>query len=293
MSETRLFPANLELRESTSDGRAGEGLSHKAGGMVLLFVQEMAVAGEPRGAITFVHDAGDHGGRYADLASALADRGWVVSLPDLRGHGRSEGERGHSAGLTEVVRDLGDIQGHLAYMMEPDMPKVLCGQGLGALYALAFAAERPDELAGLVLASPLLEPRFELPRPRKGLMRMLARVGPTSPGSTGFSAEALTSDADHARAWDADELTHDVVTSGAGEQALAAAAGFTRSLETVRAPVLLLQGSEDPLGSPGRVPSFARAGVDVRVFEGLRHDLFHERGTDEVVSALVEWLDAL
>jgi hypothetical protein len=56
MSDLKLFPANLELRESTDDGKAVAGLSHKPGGMFLLFVQEAAVEGEPRGALTFVHD---------------------------------------------------------------------------------------------------------------------------------------------------------------------------------------------------------------------------------------------
>jgi hypothetical protein len=31
--------------------------------------------------------------------------------------------------------------------------------------------------------------------------------------------------------------------------------------------------------------------VDVEVFEGLRHDLFHETGTGAVTAALQGWLD--
>ena len=47
-----------------------------------------------------------------------------TALPSMRGHGGTEGERGHSAGRKEVVRDLTEIQDHLAYRM-PDAPKVL------------------------------------------------------------------------------------------------------------------------------------------------------------------------
>src|SRR5688572_9733239 len=142
---------NLELRESTDTGEEAAGLSHRSmAGMFLLQVRELAARGEPRGAVTVVHDAGDHSRRYDSLARELANSGWAVALPDLRGHGGSEGERGHSAGIAEVVRDLGEIQDHLAYRM-PDAPKVLVGQGLGALYALAFALERADVARGLVL----------------------------------------------------------------------------------------------------------------------------------------------
>ena len=66
------FVTNLELRESAADGSVGAGLSHSSKGLVLLHVLELAAYGEPRGAITFVHDAGDHGGRYLALARALA-----------------------------------------------------------------------------------------------------------------------------------------------------------------------------------------------------------------------------
>src|SRR6185295_3201964 len=113
MSSTDPFVTYLELRESTAEGEAGAGPSHKSEGLVLLHVLELAAYGEPRGAITFVHDAGDHGGRYLSLARARASDGWSVALPDLRGHGKSEGERGHTNGIAEVVRDIGDVQDHL------------------------------------------------------------------------------------------------------------------------------------------------------------------------------------
>src|SRR5688572_12599850 len=95
----------LELRESNPDGSVAAGLSHTGKGLVLLHVQELAAAGEPRGAVTIVHDAGGHGGLFLGVGRRLAAAGWAVALPDLRGHGNSEGPRGHTHGVQEVVRD--------------------------------------------------------------------------------------------------------------------------------------------------------------------------------------------
>lgn len=292
MSELRAFPANLELRESTDDGKAVAGLSHKPGGMFLLFVQEVAAEGEPRGALTFVHDAGDHGGRYLPLAGALADRGWAVSLPDMRGHGRSEGDRGHSGGIEEVVRDLEEIQNHLAYMA-PAAPKVLAGQGLGALWALASACERPEGLVGLVLVAPLLEPRFRLPEESSGLRKLFKKVGPRSAGETGFTPELVTKDPAEARAWSADELVHQSVTLRAGREAQEAARRYVPRLGSLGIPVLVLQGADDRLGSPARARELEGGAVEVRVFEERGHDLFHEARREEVMSALTGWLERL
>lgn len=217
----------LELRASTPDGDAAGGIQHKAEGLVLLHVQELAPAGEPRGAVTIVHDAGLHGGRYLELARALAADGWAVALPDLRGHGRSEGARGHSNGIKEILRDLGDVQDHLAYR-QPEAPKVLLGFGLGALWALAYACEKPGEIAALVLVAPRLQPAFQLPAKPSGLFKSFKKLAPDAPGKLGFGVAADP----------ADPLRHDVITLRAGEQALEAAAKYGPRLAQLTLPVL-------------------------------------------------------
>ena len=185
---------NLELRESKADGSQGAGLAHNAEGMVLLTVRELAADGEPQGAVAVLHDAGDHGGRYEELGDALSSASWAVSLPDLRGHGKSEGVQGNSWGYLEVERDINDILDHLGYMA-PTSPKALVGVGLGGLHVLAYALSNPQNLVGVVALSPLLEPRFEAPKKKGGLMGMFSKIGPTSPAAIGWSAEERFADA--------------------------------------------------------------------------------------------------
>ncbi len=289
MARPQAYVTNLELRESNPDGTEGAGLSHTAGGLFLLHVLELASYGEPRGCVTVLHDAGDHGGRYEELAHVLAADGWAVALPDLRGHGRSEGERGHSWGWNEVARDLDAILDHLAYRL-PNEPQVLVGQGLGGLQALAYAIERPGRVAALVLAGLLVEPRFALPEKKGGLRGMFRKVGPTSPGSIGYAPDARTSDADAQKAIAADELVHDVVTVRAAEMADEAAEKVRAGIGGLRTPALILQGSEDPIAAPDVARSLAGDAVELRVLEGLRHDLFHERDAGKTMEAVRDWL---
>ena len=280
----------LELRESTADGEEGAGLSHRSEGLVLLHVLEIASFGEPRGGVTVLHDAGDHGGRYVDFADTLAQGNWAVALPDMRGHGRSEGERGHSAGLREVLRDVQSVQDHLAYRL-PDAPKALVGQGLGALYALAYALESPGHCAALVLLSPRWNPTFEQPRPAKGLMKVFKKVGPTTPGRIGSMVEDLTGDEAQRAAWRSDELVHDVITVRAAEQAGEIARTYRPRLGELSIPVLVLHGSEDRVADPA--PSRELEGtVEVRILEGLSHDLLHERGASDLAGEIRAWLES-
>ncbi len=289
--QDEFFLTNLELRESTPTGEETAGLSHASmAGLFLLQVLELAARGEPRGAVTVVHDAGDHGGRYRELANHLAGAGWAIALPDMRGHGGSEGERGHGGGIDEAVRDLAAVQDHLAYRM-PDAPKVLVGQGLGALWSAAFAIERPGVVQALVLVAPLHEPSFQLPAPAKGLSKLFKKVGPMSPGQIGWTAEQLTSDTAAASAYAADTKVHDVITLHAGNQAAEAARRFLPRLAEAGVPTLVLHGSEDPISSVEASRALASASVEVTTFDGLRHQPLHESRAAEVQAALTTWLD--
>jgi acylglycerol lipase len=280
----------LELRESTSTGDEGAGLSHRAGGLVLLHVVELAAAGEPRGGVTIVHGEGDHGGRYVDAARVLAEAGLAVALPDLRGHGRSEGERGHCAGVSEVLRDLKAVQDHLAYRL-PIAPKVLVGQGLGAIWAIAFALEHPGELAGLVLLAPLWEPRFELPKP-SGLLRAFRKTAPTAAGRIGRDPSSLSRSPAAVAAWKSDPLVHDTITVRAAEQATECAQACARRMGELRCPVLIVHGSADPVSSARSSSARAGGSVEVRLVEGGLHDLLHESDAESTACAVRDWIGA-
>ena len=289
------FLTNLELRDSTETGEEAAGLSHASmKGMVLLSVLELAARGEPKGAVTVLHDAGDAGDRYKGLAVALAEAGWAVALPDLRGHGRTEGARGHSNGLREVERDVDEIQGHLAYRM-PDEPKILVGVGLGALYAAHFALAQPGVLAGVALLSPLDPPRFERPAPPGGLKKLLGKKAlGTDEGRIPWAGSDLTSDASEASAYDSNPLTHDKVTLRAIDEAERAASEVLPKLGDLGVPTLLMYGDSDSLTNADRASALGdRPGVEVRTYPGQRHHLLHDTGRAEVEAELVRWIEGL
>jgi alpha-beta hydrolase superfamily lysophospholipase len=289
MTEAEPLTTYLELRESDELGREKAGISHKAEGLVLFHVLELAARGEPKGGFTFVHDAGDHGGRYVELASAVARGAWAVALPDLRGHGKTEGARGHSNGLAEIVRDVSAVQDHLAYRL-PSAPKVLGGIGLGAIWALAYALEKPGTLAGLVLVSPTWKPSFDLPKSAGGLLKMFKKVGPDAPGRIGHDPAKWTRDANEQAKLRADSAVHDVITLRAGEQALEAAARASARLGELDLPVLVLHGADDALTPAAESQRIAGSKADVRVLAGGDHALFHGAARDAASSELCAWL---
>ncbi len=279
MSDTTV--TYLELRESDATGAAAAGLSHTSKGLFLLHVLELAAAGEPKGTVTIVHDAGEHGGRYLELARSLAAAGYAVALPDLRGHGKSEGPRGHTNGLREVLRDLTDVQDHLAYRL-PEAPKLLVGFGLGANWCAAYAGEKHGDLAGLVLVAPLVEPRFEEPKKPGGLGGLFKKVGPTSEGRTGWTAQQLTTDAQQQAALRNDPACHGLVTLRLCEEARASLAGL-RQVNLTGVPLLVVGGEQDTLAPLASLQALA---PQIESVPGA-HALAHDRGAQQLVQLLL------
>jgi alpha-beta hydrolase superfamily lysophospholipase len=287
MPNDDFFLTNLELRDSNEQGEVAAGLTHDTmKGMTLLSVLELAARGVPRGAVTIIHDAGDAGDRYRGLAEALAADAWAVALPDLRGHGTSEGARGHSAGLREVERDIGDILDHLAYRM-PEAPKVLVGVGLGALYAAHFALAEPGVLAGLVLVNPLTSLPFTAPEKPRGLSKFFKKVTGGSLGSTGYTGALLSNDAQVASGWDANPLTHDLISLRAIEEAGRALSDSMGRLGELQCPTLVLRG--DGFAGKGDVP--VGESLEVLDLEGAGHHLFQGSDAGRANTALAEWLN--
>lgn len=289
MSEPEPIATYLELRQSAADGSEGAGLSHSSEGLVLFHVLEVAARGEPSGVVTIVHDAGEHGGRYLEAATRLSKDGWAVALPDLRGHGRSEGARGHCAGILEVLRDLDSVQDHLAYRL-PDAPKLLIGQGLGAIWSAVYALERPGRLAGLVLLAPHWDPVFEVPPAPTGLKRMFSKHGPTTPGRIGIDPRARMADERAAAAWSADEHVHDTITVRAAEQAAEAARRAAQGLAGIELRTLILHAQGDPVSPAERSRELAGGQVEARIRPGAAHDLLHGPEADDVLAEVAAWL---
>ena len=71
-----------------------------------LFTQSWQPEDRPRAAICLVHGMGEHSGRYVHVADRLTKAGYVLFTFDLRGHGKSEGPRGHTPSHEALMQDI-------------------------------------------------------------------------------------------------------------------------------------------------------------------------------------------
>ncbi|HTU19185.1 MAG TPA: alpha/beta fold hydrolase [Gemmataceae bacterium] len=109
------------------------------------------VAGKP--AALFLHGIGMHGEPYRSIASAFTSRGIRFIVPDLRGHGRSDGTRGELAPPDVLRADIGAVFAFI-HKRYPEAPVVLMGDSMGGVIATDYAWRGEQRLAGLALMVP-------------------------------------------------------------------------------------------------------------------------------------------
>lgn len=109
-----------------------------------------------RRVVVCIHGIGDYSGWFENIGPDLAADGNQVYALDLRGFGDSQ-EQGFPRGyVSNFERHLQDLDDFIVYLRERHKGKklYLLGHSLGGIYSIWYAANHPDCLDGLVLASP-------------------------------------------------------------------------------------------------------------------------------------------
>ena len=93
----------------------------------------------PNHVVVLIHGIGEHAGRFARVADHFNKEGIAVVSMDLRGHGRTEGKRGHCAPRAEVLKDI-DALIEYTQKLYPGVPLVMYGHSMGGNITLDYRA---------------------------------------------------------------------------------------------------------------------------------------------------------
>lgn len=247
-----------------------------------------------RSIVVISHGLGEHGGRYAGLASRLVDKGHAVYAIDHRGHGRSSGPRANIERFDYLVADLGAFVGR-ARREYPDVPVVLLGHSMGGAVALACAMKLQDDLRALVLSAPALAAGEALPAFKLWMVKLLSSLSPNT-GALKLPPTAVSRDPEVVRAYESDPLVfHGAVPARTLAELLQAMQRLQQTAHELRIPVLVQHGTADLLVPLAAVyPTYRQLGVaqsrSLQVYEGLYHEVYNEPERDRVIGDLEAWL---
>jgi alpha-beta hydrolase superfamily lysophospholipase len=256
--------------------------------------------GTPKAVVQIVHGIGEYATRYEPLAQDLSAAGYAVYAGDYRGHGATgvqqyDGDlsrlgRPGSGGIRAIIRGIRQLR-DIAAGEHPGLPVVLLGHSMGSLLGQRRLNESADDYDLVIFSGTAYR---TLRHMNSGDLSKRHR----QPGGHGH--EWLSRDPAVGEAFRDDPLTFDAKVAklfgiADGLRLLGRPRKLSRDI-----PMLIVIGSDDPLGGPRSVELLARAyrdrggltDVTVKVYDEARHEVFNELNQAEVRADVIAWLDA-
>jgi alpha-beta hydrolase superfamily lysophospholipase len=271
-----MSPQAQEERIKTTDG-------------VELFVRRNGVE-NPKGVVVIVHGLCEHGGRYDHVVSRLNDWGWSVYRFDLRGHGRSGGERGFVSDFQRYPEDT-DLIVQKARKEIGDRPLYLLGHSMGGFIAAAYGILYPDRLQGIIHSGAAV---IVLP--------MVADLGDFDYKAVAMNpipnelAAQVSRDPQVVRAYQEDPLVlKEFTTQLMGEVFLRGAKWLMEHMKDYRYPCLILHGGGDQIVTAEASRYFhehiSSPDKTLKIYDGLFHEILNEPEKERVLEDIRLWLE--
>lgn len=248
----------------------------------------------PKAVVLLAHGHAEHIGRYTHVVEGLTAHGYLVVGQDHRGHGRSSGERALAMRFDDYVDDF-RLLAERTRTRFPDLPQIVLGHSMGGLIAARYTLAWQTDVSALVISGAAFIVDEGVPDWQNALARMISRVWPKAPVPRDDSV-TLSTDPAVREAFRNDPLNYNgktrmrtaVELTNAGRDALARAS-------TLTTPLLAMHGAIDTLTSPGGTEQFFAAANSadktLRLWPGMKHEIFNEVDRATVIVTMLDWLD--
>jgi alpha-beta hydrolase superfamily lysophospholipase len=271
---------------------AEEATFNSPGGVKIAY-RSWRAAGPARGLVVIVPGFNSHSGYYGWVAEQLIGLGLSVYAVDLRGRGKSDGERFYVARFADYLADVAGMV-DLATRCEPNLPVFMLGHSAGGVLACLYTVEHQAALAGLVCESFA----FQTPAPDFALA-VLKGLGHVFPHAhvLHLKNEDFSRDPSVVAAMNADPLiAHETQPTQTVAELVRADERLSSEFARITLPVLILHGTADKAAKPGGSQRFfdsaGSADKTLKLYEGHVHDLLNDVDKELVMADIKDWISA-
>lgn len=249
-------------------------------------------------ALIVLHGLGEHGGRYLHFPHYLKDTVQSVYCLDHRGHGRSEGLRGHvdrfDLYVDDAVLAIKRLDEHLKRRFGKSELHLFAHSmgGLIALRAVLKHAELP--LQSVAISSPLLGVKVELSLVKRAAARALARVWGKVHMNSDIDPSTVSHDPEVVQNYIQDRLVHKKGTPLLYVEMMGAIEDTMKRHGPIQFPIQAMLAGEDRIVNTQAALEFmenleAKEKLTL-TYPGYFHEIVNELGKDRVFEDLKKWI---
>lgn len=247
---------------------------------------------DPKGVVALLHGLGEHIERYHHVAEALTKGGFAVVGFDQRGHGISDGKRGHTPNYAMLMDSI-TLLLQTIHNRYPGQPVWLYGHSFGGNQVLNYALRYPDKIDGVIASGPWLKLVMNINILKVGLSKVAYYLLPRYTESNRVEARLTSHDPAMVKAYATDPLIHDRVTARLFVSTQRAGLWAIQQAGNLQVPALVMHGGDDPLTAPDASRQFCEQAGELATYKewhGMYHEIHNEVDRQEVLDYLVDWL---
>lgn len=244
-------------------------------------------------ALVLLHRGHEHADRWDSVVPGLNMPETAIFAWDARGHGESEGKRGHATCFMQYVRDLADFFAHIK--KEYDIGEeqiVLVAHSVGAVIAATWVHDYAPQLAGLVLATPAFDVNLIVPGALTSI-RLLLKVKPDAIIKSYVQGAWLTRDTAAAQAYDADTKISKDISARILVDLFDASQRVISDAMVMDRPLLFFSATADRVVTRASLNRFftnyGATDKEHITLPDARHAIFHDFCRDEVTAAICKF----
>jgi acylglycerol lipase len=240
-----------------------------------------------------VHGLGEHSGRYARFAGAMATHGMSTYALDLRGHGESEGQRGHVDSWSQWTDDVSAFVSHVQHLVGAEVVPLGHSFGGAALLSTVLAGKLPDSKR-FAVSSPALKLRLQAPAWKTAVAPFASKIVPRLAMDNEVDPAGVSRIPEVVAAYRDDPLVHSRISSRMYTEWQNATVDILARAAQIKIPFLILAGTADPLIDPDgsrRLHELTPSMSELHMLEGRYHEPFNDLGSDEVFQVVADWVN--
>ena len=276
------------MQHTESSVRTNDGLQ--------LYVQKWQADVPTRAVIAIAHGFGEYSGRYMNLVDYLAPRGYVLCGFDLRGHGRSPGQRGHIDSWDDYREDLRSFLEWIP-SWESDRPRFVLGHSMGAMVVLEYILRDSSGFAGAIISAGPFEPVGVASPLLVFIARLMSRIWPRFSLPINLETAALSRIPEVVMAYEDDPLVHGMGSARWGTESLDTLDWIKAHASDVRLPLLMVHGGSDRINTPEGSRTFFDAASsqekELHIYPQTFHEPHNDLNWQEVASDIERWMERL
>ncbi|MCC5637774.1 alpha/beta hydrolase [Nostoc sp. CHAB 5844] len=266
-------------------------------GEVELYYQSWKPTGKVKAVLAMVHGLGGHSNKYNNIIQHLKPKQYAIYGFDMRGHGRSPGQRGYINSWAEFREDV-RIFLALIQTQHPGCPIFLLGHSLGSIVVLDYVLHYPQAAAvlkGVIILAPSLG-KVGVSKIKLFLGQLLSWVWPRFTLNTGLDLAAGTRDEKVLATYTQDALRHTLGTARLATEFFDTVAWINHHTAEWRSPLLILHGGADRVALPegGKIfyEQLTSCTDKTRIeYPDAYHELQDDLNYQEVLADLESWLE--